>query len=253
MSFKLSTAELLTAWERAVPLPPAGRALALLAAVLPEAAPDSLAQFSIGQRDALLLAIRAAVFGPHLVSLATCPQCGERLELNFDVNDIQSRPLEAGLVPNLAPTDLEIDGYHLSIRPINSLDLAEVPTEGDLSQVQNQLLERCLVSSSGPPGSSQKQVNARDLPPPVLAALQQKLAQIDPQAIVTLDLTCPACSHPWQFVFDILSYFWSELNAWAVRTFQEVHALASAYGWREADILAMPPWRRQVYIELING
>jgi hypothetical protein len=30
----------------------------------------------------------------------------------------------------------------------------------------------------------------------------------------------------------------------------DVHALASAYGWREADVLAMSPMRRQVYLEL---
>ncbi len=250
--FNLSTAELLSAWERALPLLPVRRALVLLAAALPEATPDSLAQFSIGQRDALLLTLREAVFGPHLVSLANCPQCGERLELSFDVKDVQSQSPGAGPEPNTTPIDFEIDGYGLSIRPINSLDLAEVSTAGEASQVQSQLLERCLLSVY-PIDDAQKRMTARDLPSSVVAALQEKLALADPQANVTLNLTCPACGHRWQALFDILSYFWSELNAWAVRTFQEVHILASTYGWREADILAMAPWRRQVYIELINA
>jgi hypothetical protein len=251
--YKLSTAELLTAWERALPLQPVGRALILLAAIFPEATPDSLAQFSIGQRDALLLAMREAVFGPHLVSLATCPQCGERLELNFEVKDVLPHPPSPGLMLNTTPIDVEIDGYRLSIRPINSRDLTEVPASGEPSLVQSQLLERCLLSAAGLTGDAPKPIPAQDLPPSVVAALQLKLAQVDPQANIILDLTCPACSHSWQSWFDILSYFWSELNAWAMRTFQEVHALASAYGWREADILAMAPWRRQVYIELINA
>jgi hypothetical protein len=33
---------------------------------------------------------------------------------------------------------------------------------------------------------------------------------------------------------------------------REVHLLASAYGWRESDILAMTPWRRQLYLELVQ-
>jgi hypothetical protein len=33
---------------------------------------------------------------------------------------------------------------------------------------------------------------------------------------------------------------------------REVHTLAWAYGWREADILAMSPARRQFYIELVG-
>jgi hypothetical protein len=33
----------------------------------------------------------------------------------------------------------------------------------------------------------------------------------------------------------------------------EVHKLASAYGWREADILAMSATRRSMYLNIING
>ena len=32
-----------------------------------------------------------------------------------------------------------------------------------------------------------------------------------------------------------------------------VHALASAYGWTEADVLAVGPWRRQVYLQAVSG
>jgi hypothetical protein len=34
---------------------------------------------------------------------------------------------------------------------------------------------------------------------------------------------------------------------------RDVHALATAYGWREADIVAMSPWRRQVYLDMVSG
>ena len=78
------------------------------------------------------------------------------------------------------------------------------------------------------------------------------MAQADPQADVQLALSCPACSHQWQSVFDIVSFFWSEMNAWAYRILREVHILASAYGWREADILAMSPYRRQLYLKMVS-
>ena len=51
---------------------------------------------------------------------------------------------------------------------------------------------------------------------------------------------------------DVAAFFWTELNAWAVRLLREIHALASAYGWREADILALSPKRRDLYLELIS-
>jgi hypothetical protein len=75
------------------------------------------------------------------------------------------------------------------------------------------------------------------------------MAEVDPQADVQLAMACPACSHEWQLTFDILSFFWNEINAWASRILDEVHTLASAYGWREADILALSPHRRQLYLE----
>ena len=73
----------------------------------------------------------------------------------------------------------------------------------------------------------------------------------DPQAEVLLDLTCPACGASWQTVFDIAAYFWAELTAEAKRLLREVDALARAYGWREVDILALSPGRRQAYLELV--
>ena len=42
-------------------------------------------------------------------------------------------------------------------------------------------------------------------------------------------------------------------TAWAVRLLGEVHELASAYGWREHDVLALSPWRRQAYLQMVRG
>jgi hypothetical protein len=84
-------------------------------------------------------------------------------------------------------------------------------------------------------------------------AVAERMAQADPQAEVQLALTCPACQHEWLATFDILSFFWIEINAWALRLLQEVHRLASAYGWRETDILGLSSWRRQFYLEMIGS
>jgi hypothetical protein len=78
------------------------------------------------------------------------------------------------------------------------------------------------------------------------------MGQADPLADLTLLATCPACGHNWRILFDIVSYFWDEIQAWGGRLMREVHTLASAYGWRETDILAMSAWRRQRYLEMIG-
>jgi hypothetical protein len=53
-------------------------------------------------------------------------------------------------------------------------------------------------------------------------------------------------------LFDIVSFFWTELSAQAKRLLREVHTLARGYGWREADILAMSARRRQLYLDLVT-
>jgi hypothetical protein len=68
-----------------------------------------------------------------------------------------------------------------------------------------------------------------------------------------LALVCPTCGSGWAVAFDIVAFFWTELQAWAQRMLRDIHTLARAYGWREADILALSPLRRQVYLELSSG
>jgi hypothetical protein len=86
----------------------------------------------------------------------------------------------------------------------------------------------------------------------VVSLIAEGMAQADPQAMVQLSLTCPACGQRWLAAFDIAAYLWAEVDDWAKRTLRDVHVLASAYSWREADILALSPTRRRLYLDLIG-
>ncbi len=66
------------------------------------------------------------------------------------------------------------------------------------------------------------------------------------------ELSCPACGHGWLTPLDAPGYLWREIETQARRLLHEVHALASAYGWREADILAMTARRRWAYLEMLG-
>jgi hypothetical protein len=87
---------------------------------------------------------------------------------------------------------------------------------------------------------------------PVIAKLADYLDDAEDPAEILIDMRCPACACSWQIEFDIASYFYSELTALARRLLEEVHILASAYGWSERDILTMPPGRRRFYLERVQ-
>ncbi len=258
---------LLEIWEHGRLLTPAERAQSLLALARPAAPDGELARLAIGARDRELLALRERLFGPRLTALARCPACGQDLELDLALADIRlPSDREAD-----RPQTLRSDGYEIRFRLPTCGDLVDLARNGPAGNGGRP--ETVATETSGPPASSPRgpQDGASDLlrrcvlevrrngeaadgtlPTAVAAAVSARMAELDPQGDLQLDLRCPACAHRWQAPLDIASYLWSEIHAWAGRVLREVHALASAYGWREADILAMSPVRRQAYLELIG-
>jgi hypothetical protein len=241
----LSASELLRLWERGLPQQPIERALTLLGADSPETGLDALSQMSIGARDARLLRLRERTFGPQLKSIAACPQCSERLEFDFTVEEIIAGPAPL----ERARLSLSVGHYEVEFRLPDSLDLLAIASGTEINRAERFLLARSFVSAR----LNGVEKSLDDLPAEVREAIVGEMGRVDPQADVQLALSCPQCGHLWQLVFDIVSYFWSELNAWAGRVLREVHALASAYGWREEEILALSAWRRQIYLGMIGG
>ncbi len=240
----LNAIELLRVWEQGLGSPPSVGVMLLLATVCPEVSAADLDALTIGERDALLLTQREWLFGRQLESVVACPHCGEQLELAFAADDVRAAPAATHVAALGQPheTSLEMAGYSVQFR---------VPTVGDLSAdiTHQQLLERCLLAASYE-GETRA---AQELPADVVEAVGQQMLAVDPQADVQLALNCPACGHDWLAVFDVVSFLWQEISAWAQRTLLEVHQLARAYGWSEGDILAMSPLRRQLYLSMIGA
>lgn len=240
----LSAVELLDIWERGFSRSTAQQALLLLAIACPELSRDDLARLSIGDRDRRLLRLREWTFGPALVGLAECPDCGERLTLNFHATDIQATP-ETGLDETLTLSGAD---YDVRFRLPNSLDLDAIAGSTGADTGRRLLLSRCILTAR----CGDKDVDVSDLPTELVDKIAARMGQADPQGDVQLALACPACDYQWQAAFDIASFFWSEIQAWAHRTLRQVHVLASAYGWSEADTLTVSPWRRQFYLDMVG-
>ncbi len=240
----LSAAELLHVWERGLAQSPAQRALILLTAASQDQAIEQLAQLTVGERDASLLALREETFGRRLGSLTNCPACAEQVELQIETSDLHATRPETN-----APLRVCLDDYTIEFRLPTSLDVASLDPLAGLAANRQDLLQRCLIRAR----RGETELRAAELPEEAVVAVSRRMAEVDPQADVQLSLRCPQCQHVWQPPLDIASYFWREIHAWAQRILREIHLLASAYGWREADILALNPWRRQSYLELIQS
>ena len=246
---RVSGAALLRIWEYGEGRHPLDQAIRILAEAFPEVELDSLATLSIGQRDAYLLEIYKSTFGGRLNALVDCPQCRETLELPLRVDDIRVAP-EAEVTGEA--DCLHADGYAVRFRLPNSIDLATAVHQADgladLAAARAILLQRCVLEAT----HTGHAVAVTDLPDPVITALGARLEACDPQAEVQLHLTCPACDHHWRALFDIVTFFWAKVSSQAKVLLRDVHTLAQAYGWHEADIVAMSEVRRQCYLEMLT-
>jgi hypothetical protein len=219
------------------------RALVLLRAAAPERDPEELARLPIGRRDALLLMLREQTFGPRLDLGVKCPKCGKALELGMTCAQ-----LTIPVGPYSGSSVLCHDGYEIRYRLPDSFDLASIVGVQDPLEARNRLLSRCVMEVR----REQEPAPLAEVTEAVLSALSARLAEEDPQADVAFRMTCPACSHPWRAILDIFSFFWAELEAYARRLQQDVHGLAKAYGWSEAQILSLSAGRRMRYLEMAS-
>jgi hypothetical protein len=239
----LPATELLKVWERGFSETPARRAIILLEAVCDEA--QAVPQFTVGRRDELLLTLREKTFGSRLNTLATCPQCREPLETDVDISALRTAPP----AETASEFFLRADGHEICFRPLTCGDLADLSPAEDGAGNQLRLLNQCVLSAK----CDGREISPAQLPPELVARLAEKLAQSDPAAEMQFAFACPACGLAWRGIFDIVSFFWTEINACALRLLREVHVLAAAYGWREKEILRLSPQRRGAYLQLLNA
>jgi hypothetical protein len=124
--------------------------------------------------------------------------------------------------------------YGARIRPPTGADLeaaADRAVEG-LDAAERVLAERCVLE--GRPED-----------------VDHLLAELDPQADLRLDMTCPACGRAFSVAFDAGDFLARELARDADALLREIHVLAMHYHWPESELRAMPPRRRRRYLAVL--
>jgi hypothetical protein len=231
---ELAASAIMDVWEGAGGKTLAERALDLLAA---GGVPEPYELLSVGRRDALLINLHELTFGAALEAVVACPSCAELLEVALESGDLAGERTE----PSVGPIELDVNGQQARFRPPSAADLVAAARAATVDDGRAILLARCVDEPDGP------------LTPELEAAIVDRMAKADPGAWIELALACPACGNRWNAPFDIVSFLWAELDACARRLVRDVHALASAYGWRERDVLALSPARREAYLELAGA
>jgi hypothetical protein len=241
----LTAADAIRIWELSHRRPPAEQAVAVLAAVFPEAAREELDQLTLGECNSRLLDLREQVFGSQLGAAAECANCGARFEFNLNTEAFHRAPRAAAADREF---ELESDQYRVRFRLLNIEDLNFAGASGNVTTARQQLVKRCIVAAY----HANRMVSSEELPDSVIADLAARLPECDPEAEALINVSCPSCHFEFQLPFDVTSFFCAEIEAEARRLLREVHVLALNYGWREAEILEMSAVRRQSYLDQLD-
>jgi len=162
---------------------------------------EALRALPIADRDALLVGIRVATYGPEVKMTLGCSKCGKDIELTYDLNDVPARP--AMPVGNV---DLQVPlrrGGTATLRLPNGddqIEIIEAIERDGLTRPQQDtaLLARCLkkiIDTSGKEIPVTGEETARALSIPDRTALLTALDEARPgPRLDEAKVTCPWCS-----------------------------------------------------------
>ncbi len=278
--------EVLKLWEAGRLLGPLDRVV--LAASRASADLQSAADWPLGARNRSLAQLHCEAFGGILRGYTRC-RCGEHLEFEFDSHIVAAsaaatQPSAPELVPVgrwlfRLPTSRDLA---IAAEEFELLQNSRTPNNSGKGRVQLHSTDEHLpaggpvretllgihateYSNSGTAVGEQAAAQrllascccgsepAADWTEEDMEIIGERLSQADPLAEILLHFDCPACSASFDESLDLGGFVWAEIENRAKRIFQDVHALASAYGWRESEILALSPARRCAYVEMVQS
>ena len=231
----LAAADILDLWDRGRTRHALDRCALLAARAQPELPAEAIADLPLGEITASVLRLRAASFGEQIDAHVDCEQCGARLELHLAARQLLQS------MPGGPAQPIAVAGRR--IRPVCLRDLAAVVDEPDAERAAHALLARCMLEESADAVTTNAMASLREI--------EDALEAADPNADLAFDVHCAACGHRSTAQLDASELLWDGIDARARELLDEVHLLASAYGWSEREILALAPSRRAVYLSLV--
>jgi len=164
----------------------------------------------------------------------SCVECGIKFQLEVD---FEALPVgEAG--PGFPFVTVDTEAGPLELRVPTGLDEVAIGILGDDAEAERALLRRCVVRGALP-----EALSASDL-----KRIESALDEVSPWVVTELAGSCPECGTTHAVGLD--PYVVMRRSASAL--YDEVHTLAWHYHWSEAEILALPRARRQLYLSRVD-
>ena len=245
-------------WEHESASLPAYQTTALLAQSLIRLGPlesistEAIRTLTVGDREALLLHLRRLTIGERLQCVLSCPDagCGEKLDIELQVSDLILPPYAQPQAWHETSVRAHRTAYHVRFRLPTGADQEDAArlARSDPHAAATHILRRCVACVTT---EREGDVPIEAWPSTLGQQLPAVMSDLDPQAELQLNLSCPVCSRHFSTYFDTASYFFQELASRVENLYREVHQLALSYHWSEAEIMGMTTQKRHRYLRLL--
>jgi hypothetical protein len=188
--------------------------------------------------EAAALLIRSAWLGDTIRTEARCrgDRCGEPVDVSFGIAAYLAhhRPRRPAHVRMDTDGWFVLDGASCRFR---------IPTGFDVL---------AAMSAAEPIAALGERCTDGELSHGLARRVDRALGALAPRLYGEVGGVCPACGATLTLSFDPVAYTLAELRGVFASVQFDTHVLATAYGWSEATILALPRSRRRRYAALID-
>jgi hypothetical protein len=196
----------------------------------PEADPEQLWDLPVGKRIRCLLILAALSGVEEFEAGIDCPRCGVAVEVTLTFSELleASRPHQAD--------EVDVAGSGRYRLPTGRDQLGWLDHAGeDEGDMVNRILASLHLEGAAP-----------------AAMVEAALDEADPLVRTSVTAVCTDCRHEAELEMDVAGQALRSLQRQQAGMLEGVHLLASRYHWTEAEIFALPAWRRDHYLELLS-
>jgi len=201
-----------------------------------------IANLCVGDRQFLLLQIALALDLDMQWLNANCGYCADSFDFKVQLSQLPLK--KAG---NSYPfIEVNTSQGKLVFRLPNGADQVIIAKINDPKKAQKKLLRLCFKNMFGQENKNGicylPKLNHDDI-----ELIDTAMSEVAPEPVSILQTKCPGCEKLNTIELD----FFDLLSQGTKLLFSEIHTLASFYHWSEAEILAMPRYRRKRYLNFI--
>jgi hypothetical protein len=199
---------------------------------------DTCRDDTLGERNQRLLRLHRLLVNKPLEASVMCRQCGVESEFTVPSDNI----LAASAPAPDASVRIRTRGRTLRFRLPRMSDIEAAGRTSTVRAVRSAVLERCRVD-----GDLKWMTDA------AAEQLGREFEGRDPAATIVVNIFCSGCQAALGVSIDLATFVACDLDRAMESLYSDIHEIASAYGWDEPTILALPPERRRRYVSMISA